>query len=404
MYEQDQAKHARSNNFVHQVPSVAQRIGLTLKNMKATSIFLLPFFLVLLVNDSSAADKTNFSASSGLDPNLIGSRSSNDTTGGSNLVANSSQTKNVNGNRGDRVNKSVEGIDDKNGINKNNTFHPLGSKNADNVQKGNAVPKGKKELSDRKDNLSDEVKSKDVSKEGGPDEDSGKSRKEGTRVEECHSSNKCMDEKMQFVACLRVPGNDSPDLSLLIQNKVKGPVTVRISAPDYVRLEKTKVQLRENEGNELRVSIRRKGTVNLITIKAGNGNCTLDFKDLMAHNSGEDFDNSLKSTYFKFLSKKLTVPFISFAALLILASGCLCVSLRCRQLSSGKSKYQRLDMEVPVASLGNSESDNNHGWDNSWDDNWDDEEAPKTPSLPVTPSLSSKGLASRRLSKEGWKD
>lgn len=155
---------------------------------------------------------------------------------------------------------------------------------------------------------------------------------------------------------------------------------------------------------QLRVSIRRKGTVNLITIKAGNGNCRLDFKDLMAHNSGEDFDNSLKSTYFKFLSKKPTVPFITFAALLILASGCLCVSLRCRQLSSGKSKYQRLDMEVPVASLGNSESDNNHGWDNSWDDNWDDEEAPKTPSLPVTPSLSSKGLASRRLSKEGWKD
>lgn len=61
-------------------------------------------------------------------------------------------------------------------------------------------------------------------------------------------------------------------------------------------------------------------------------------------------------------------------------------------------------MELPVASLGNSELDNNHGWDNSWDDNWDDEEAPKTPSLPVTPSLSSKGLASRRLSKEGWKD
>ncbi|GAY39274.1 hypothetical protein CUMW_043120 [Citrus unshiu] len=402
--------------------------------MKATSIFLLAFFLVLLVNGSSAADKTNFSASSGLDPNLIGSRSSNDTTGGSNLVTNSSQTKNVNGNRGDQVNKSVKGADDKNGINKNNTFHPLGSKNAENVQKGNSVPKGQKELSDRKDNLSDEVKSKDASKEGDPDEDSGKSRKEGTRVEECHSSNKCMDEKMQFVACLRVPGNDSPDLSLLIQNKVKGPLTVRISAPDYVRLEKTKVQLRENEGNELnlasnpinkfrhhslkllnrkhvryrddqlRVSIRRKGTVNLITIKAGNGNCRLDFKDLMAHNSGEDFDNSLKSTYFKFLSKKPTVPFISFAALLILASGCLCVSLRCKQLSSGKSKYQRLDMEVPVASLGNSESDNNHGWDNSWDDNWDDEEAPKTPSLPVTPSLSSKGLASRRLSKEGWKD
>lgn len=372
--------------------------------MKATSIFLLAFFLVLLVNGCSAADNKKFSTSSGLDPNLNGSRKSNDTTGGSNLVTNSPPMKKVDGNSGDQVNKSVEGNDVKNGIDKNNTFHPLGSKEADNVQKGNEVTKGKKELTDRKDNSSDEVKSKDVSKEGAGDEDSGKSRKEGTRVEECDSSNKCMDEKMQFVACLRVPGNDSPDLSLLIQNKVKGPLTVRISAPDYVRLEKTKVQLSENEDNELRVSVRRKGTDNLITIKGGNGNCSLDFRDLITHNSGGDFDNSLKSTYFKFLSKKPTVAFISFAALLILASGCLCVSLRWRQLSSSTSKYQRLDMELPVASPGNSELDNNHGWDNSWDDNWDDEEAPKTPALPVTPSLSSKGLASRRLSKEGWKD
>ena len=112
------------------------------------------------------------------------------------------------------MNKSIEGIDDKNGMDENNTFHPLGSKKADNVQKGNAVPKGKNELSDRKDNLSDEVKSKDASKEGDPDEDSGKSRKEGTQVEECHSSNKCMDEKMQFVACLRVPGNGKHSLQL----------------------------------------------------------------------------------------------------------------------------------------------------------------------------------------------
>lgn len=61
-------------------------------------------------------------------------------------------------------------------------------------------------------------------------------------------------------------------------------------------------------------------------------------------------------------------------------------------------------MEMPVTDARKSESDANNGWDNSWGDDWDDEEAPKTPSLPVTPSLSSKGLASRRLSKEGWKD
>lgn len=60
-------------------------------------------------------------------------------------------------------------------------------------------------------------------------------------------------------------------------------------------------------------------------------------------------------------------------------------------------------MELPVSLGGKAVADNNDGWENSWDDNWDDE-TPHTPSLPVTPSLSSKGLASRRLNKDGWKD
>lgn len=61
-------------------------------------------------------------------------------------------------------------------------------------------------------------------------------------------------------------------------------------------------------------------------------------------------------------------------------------------------------MELPVVSDTKREADSNDGWDNSWDDDWDDEEAPKTPSMPVTPSLSSKGMSSRRINKEGWKD
>lgn len=63
-------------------------------------------------------------------------------------------------------------------------------------------------------------------------------------------------------------------------------------------------------------------------------------------------------------------------------------------------------MDLPVSGGGKPESEVSDGWDNSWGDDWDDEEAPKTPSLPVTPSsnLSLKGLATRRLNKEGWKD
>lgn len=58
-------------------------------------------------------------------------------------------------------------------------------------------------------------------------------------------------------------------------------------------------------------------------------------------------------------------------------------------------------MVLPVSTGGSKETDEADGWDNSWGDDWDDE-APKTPQLVSTPS--SKGLASRRLNKDGWKD
>lgn len=47
------------------------------------------------------------------------------------------------------------------------------------------------------------------------------------------------------LACFDLP--ESPDLSLLVQNKGKGPLNVNISAPDFVWLEKTQIQLQEKE-------------------------------------------------------------------------------------------------------------------------------------------------------------
>lgn len=61
-------------------------------------------------------------------------------------------------------------------------------------------------------------------------------------------------------------------------------------------------------------------------------------------------------------------------------------------------------MELPVSIVEESEVDSIEGWDNSWGDGWNDEEAPRSPPMPHTPSLSAKGLASRRLNKEGWRD
>ncbi|KAI9174256.1 hypothetical protein LWI28_014682 [Acer negundo] len=380
------------------------------------SVFL---FLVLLVNDCSAADiKENVAAvaDSRLDPNLSGTSSSNGKLGGSDLLSSSSgEVDKVKlGNKADQVIKSkesvvahVEEISNKG----NSSNNESGLKGSEDVQKGsddsNKEVKAKEGIP-KKENSSDEVKSKDVQKESGNVEDLDPSRKDGTRIEECDSSNKCMDKDENFVACLRVPGNDSPDLSLLILNKAKGSLTVRISAPRYVWLEKTKVQLPEKDGKTLKVTVKNnRGTDNLIILKARTGNCSLDFKDLIGQNAGEESNNSLQPAHFNFLSQKPIIAFASFAALLVLASVCMCIITfrRRRQLSDSPSKYQRLDMELPVPNAGKSDPNtNNDGWDNSWTDDWGDEEAPKTPTLPVTPSLSSKGLAPRRLNKEGWKD
>ena len=44
---------------------------------------------------------------------------------------------------------------------------------------------------------------------------------------------------------------ESPQLSLLIQNKGTGPLTVKISAPDFVHLEQSEVQLQEKEDKKV---------------------------------------------------------------------------------------------------------------------------------------------------------
>ncbi|XWS38240.1 hypothetical protein CRYUN_Cryun19dG0113900 [Craigia yunnanensis] len=281
-----------------------------------------------------------------------------------------------------------------------------GEREGDNVHEGreesNLEAKGKID-GEKKENPDDSVDPKKVTIEKDNIQDSIQlppppppTRNDGFPVEECDSSNMCMDKNKRFAACLRVPGNESPDLSLLIQNKGKGPLTLKISAPAFVQLEETDVELQEKQDKKVKVSIKNYGTENLIVLKDGSEECSLDFKDLIVHNSAKSYVN--------FLSQTPTTAFIFIAAILILASGWMCISFRWRQLTRNGLKYRRLDMKLPVSGGPKTKPDVNDGWDDSWGDNWDDEEAPMTPSMPVTPSLSSKGLASRRLSKEGWKD
>ncbi|KAG8661915.1 hypothetical protein MANES_01G049375v8 [Manihot esculenta] len=272
-----------------------------------------------------------------------------------------------------------------------------GSKKTDNVVKD------VNNLNEKLHGESDDSKKKTKPKESGDGEEPGHTTK-GSHVEECDPSNKCVDEDSKLVACLRVPGNGA-QYSLLVQNKGKKPLTVTISAPDFVQLEKTQLQLQEKQDEKVKVSITDGGSDNLIVLKAGKGHCNLDIRHLIADNFDKKLDNSHKSSYLNFVLRTPTIVVLAIAALLILAAGCTCISIRRKQFGTG-SKYQRLNMDLPVSGGGKPESEVSDGWDNSWGDDWDDEEAPKTPSLPVTPSsnLSLKGLATRRLNKEGWKD
>ncbi|KAG2680890.1 hypothetical protein I3760_11G119200 [Carya illinoinensis] len=343
--------------------------------MESKFVFFVAFFGILPVIDCSRA---YLKVNTGLDPKIGPTQNetdgSNKKTGGSSLALNSTKVDKVY-TRGDQVDGSKEGPLVENGIDRNNSSKHLASREAEDVQKGEG---GASEESkgnrggEEKEKLRNGVESKNVGKvvsSEGVVISSTSVWNKGSRGEECDSSNMCTDGEKKLVACLRVPGDDSPDLLLLIQNKGKGLLDVTISAPDFVLLAERKVQVQEREYEKVKLSVIDGGTDSLIILTAGSGNCIIDVRNLIAHSSQKAFD------------------------------AWMCISFRRRHLSGKGSKYQKLDMELPVSSGGKSELDTKDGWENSWDDTWDDEEAPKTPSMPVTSGLSAKGLASRRMNK-----
>ncbi|KAK4747922.1 hypothetical protein SAY87_014508 [Trapa incisa] len=229
-------------------------------------------------------------------------------------------------------------------------------------------------------------------------------RKNGPRVEDCDPSNRCVAEKGKLVGCLRFPGNDSPKLSLLIQNKGKGSLTVSISAPDLVELKETKIQVKEKESREVMISVRKSGSQSSINLTAGTDICSLNLEMILG--GPKDFEGLTTSKTMYYLRQKSTTAYIVLVALFVLATVGIFTVVSKKVLLSRKSKYQRLDMmELPVSNVKKPKlSDVNEGWDDSWGDGWDDEELPETPSKPVTTNLSSTSLIPKRATKEGWND
>lgn len=140
----------------------------------------------------------------------------------------------------------------------------------------------------------------------------------------------------------------------------------------------------------------------LILLTTENSRCTLDFKELIPRESRTETHYVFKLRYFNNLTRTHCIIFVTLFAFLVFGSVWMCSGL-CKKLYQGNG-YQSIDMELPISGGSKRSPESNDGWDDSWDDSWHDEEAPKTPALPATPNLSSRGLASRRLSKEAWKD
>ncbi|KAM1209128.1 hypothetical protein ACFX2J_014705 [Malus domestica] len=351
----------------------------------------------IVVHCSSADLKVESGVTTDLDrKSLLASDNSNgsiDNIVRSNSVLNANNVQKVKKD-GDQVVGSNEGIGDK----KSNPSKEVGVKEFDNVAKsGEGSSEGSKlESKDKKQKQSDGLESKELPKEM----DNGANtvfvnliRKEGTRSEECDTSNICTDEGNQFVVCLKVLGNDSHHLSLLIKNMAKGLLLVTIVTPDFVRLDETKIQLEEKEN-------RKEGAGSSIVLKARNGRYNLDLKDLITNTSRKEPENSSNFAYINFPKQKPTIAILFIVSAMILASTWMCISFRNRRVSGSGLKYQKLDKDLPISNGKNRVLHVNDVWDNNWDDNWDDEEAPHTPSMSITPSLSGKGLALRRLNKE----
>lgn len=129
-----------------------------------------------------------------------------------------------------------------------------------------------------------------------------------------------------------------------------------------------------------------------IVFKVAEETCEINIHRAITRATGRVIRMRLTSTY-------MLVP-----VFVLLGMVGVCIKLRSTRKRDIGPAYQKLDAaELPVSTGQKKEADQSDQWDDNWGDDWDDEEAPLTPSKPM-PNPSSKGLASRRSTKDGWKD
>lgn len=212
-------------------------------------------------------------------------------------------------------------------------------------------------------------------------------------IKECDPSHRCIIENKKFIACLKVSGEDSSALSLLMDNRGINPLDVSITAPDYITSAENAIHVEANDHNEtqVRVSVSDDANKATIVLKVAENSCNISIHNAITRETGRVIRMPLTSTY-------TLLPIF-----LLLAAVGVCIMLRRTRKQDGEPAYQKLDMSDLPVSVGGKKEPDDQSWDDNWGDDWDDEEAPMTPSKPL-PNPSSKGLAPRRSTKDGWKD
>lgn len=152
---------------------------------------------------------------------------------------------------------------------------------------------------------------------------------------------------------------------------------------------------------QVRVSINESTNDTTIILEPGKGHCSL--------NLGNMISSSIRRSEASKLSGVINLPLrasiiaVLLATVVLVGAALLCIRYRKTHHQEDGPKYQKVEIALPVSTGGKKETDEADGWNNNWGDGWDDEEAPKTPSNLLS-NPSSKGLASRRLNKDSWKD
>ncbi|CAA7410143.1 unnamed protein product [Spirodela intermedia] len=274
----------------------------------------------------------------------------------------------------------------------------------ENVAPADRRPEGQGNGVLREDKVREGTKTKDEAGKGISAGDSSSKTavaKEKSPVEDCGEKNGCTDTKNNFVACLKVPGNDSSGLTLLIVNKGIGSLTVNIQAPEHVSLEKS-VVLRVNERKTVKVSVKKGVGDESIILNSGDGRCELSFPELIP-NSVKDGSGGASVPSSGRLLSPAGLVYLALAAVALAVVAWLLVKHR-RARRSLRAGSRRLGGALPVSGGEHGAAAGwNDGWEESWDDDDDDEETPRTPSKPLsTPSL--KRLAPRRSNRDSWKD